>query len=183
MIGSPSSRRARTPAAPAVSVEVAGANGTPLAVARATKAADAPAASQLRLRVADPEGCTGTQAVIRGLAAGRVTTGWGEAWERVTLRPRAHRRVLRARLRGESGAAGRARLALRCRPRFALQGCDAMEAESVSCFLGGGARVRVVGLDTGAVCPESAGDQVPGAAEREPRGLETAWRTPVRAAA
>jgi hypothetical protein len=137
--------------------EVAGADGLPLAVTRATRTADGPACTfDVRLRVADPDRCTGAQSVVRGIPRERSATGWGEGWERVTLKPRPHRHVLRARVRGESGPAGRARLALRCKGRVALEGCEAVEGESVSCFIGGGSRIRVVGLDSGTVCPDDA---------------------------
>jgi hypothetical protein len=133
--------------------EVAGGHGVPLAVRRATRSADGGAcAFDVRLRVADPEECTGARAVVRGAAAGRTTTTWGESWERVVM-PRAGRRVLRGRLRGETGGSGRARLTLRCRARTAIEGCEAVEGESTSCYLGGHRRIRVAGLDTGAVCP------------------------------
>ncbi len=142
--------------------EVAGADGAPLAVTRATRTAEGPGCTfDVRLRVADPDRCTAGRRVVRGMPSGRAAAGWGEAWERLTLKPHAHRRVLRARVRGAAGAAGHARLALRCKARVALAGCEAVEAESVSCFVGGGSRIRVLGLDSGAVCPDDADQQKP----------------------
>jgi hypothetical protein len=137
-------------------LEVAGVDGAPLAVTRATKTAEGGSCTfDVRLRVTDPERCTATESVVRGVAAARTTAGWGEGWERVVVAARA-RRHLRARVRGEAGATGRTRLALRCRGQVAIDGCAAVDAESISCFLGGGSQIRVAGLDSGTVCPGDA---------------------------
>ena len=142
-------------------LEVAGMDGAPLPVTRATKTAeDGSCTFDVRLRVADPERCTATGSVVHGVAAGRATSGWGESWERVMVEARARRHLL-ARVRGAAGATGRTRLALRCRGQVAIEGCAAVDAESISCYLGGGSRIRVVGLDSGTVCPDDADEQKP----------------------
>jgi len=142
--------------------ELAGADGAPLVVTRATRTAVGTSCRfDVRLRVADPERCPGAQSVVRGIPRERSATGWGEGWERVILRARPHRHVLRARIRDGSRPAGHARLALLCKASVALQGCEAVEGESVSCFIGGGSRIRIVGLDSGTVCPDDANQPKP----------------------
>lgn len=143
--------------------EVAGAGGAPLAVKRATRQPRGGSCEfGVRLRVADPERCTGTQAIVRGVAAGSARVTWGEAWERVSVPAggkQARRRLLRARVRGETGDTGRARVALRCLPRLSFDGCAGILAESTYCFLGGGRDIRLLGLDSGTAC-EDAGEPV-----------------------
>ena len=137
-------------------LEVAGVDGAPLAVTRATKTAEGGSCTfDVRLRVADPERCAATGSVVHGIAGVRTTAGWGAAWEQVVVGARA-RRHLRARVRGQAGVTGHTHLALRCRGQVAIDGCAAVEAESISCFLGGGSQIRVAGLDSGTVCPDDA---------------------------
>ena len=141
--------------------EVAGGGGTPVPAKRATKTA-AGGACEFAVRLAlgsAGSSCAATE--IRGVAADAVSGAATAGWQRVTLKQRARRvsrRLLRARIRGDAGRSTSARLRLRCEPTPAPDGCAPVLAESTYCFLGGGHRVRVVGLESGAVCRDSPKD-------------------------
>jgi len=135
--------------------EVAASSGMPVPASRVTRMADIGTCT-FDVRLQPTEGaCAVGQLTVRGLNAASA------AWERIGVRPRARRarrRVLRAHVEGRHGPGSKARLALRCAPRPALPGCSDVLAESAYCYLGGGHRVRVVGLDTGLVCRASPDD-------------------------
>ena len=149
--------------------EVAAPDGTPLPLRRATKrAADGRCEFAVRLRVAAADGsarCDGAQVTTRGLPGGGHAD-WDAGWQRVTLASRGQRaasRAIRARVRG-FGAAGRARLLLRCAQPASVAGCEAQLGESVACWVGGEVQPRVVGLDSGTSCRATNG---PGTARHE----------------
>jgi len=146
--------------------EVAASSGAPVPARRVSRMADADACEfDVRLQPTDAA-CAAGPLVVRGLEASTGSAGW----ERQRIRPRGgrtRRRVLRARMAGSHGPAGKARLALRCAPRPALAGCENVLAESAYCYLGGGKRVRLAGLDSGQVCPSTNNDREPALASRD----------------
>ncbi len=134
--------------------EVAGATGAPIATTRATRTSDAGTCNfAVRLQSDSGDGCAAF-AEVRGLDLGKGSVA---DWRHVTLRQRG-RHVKSRKLRARVGGGRAARLTLRCAPPPALDGCDDVLAESTYCFLGGGRRVRVVGLASGSVCRSSPED-------------------------
>jgi len=146
--------------------EVATPFGAPVPAKRVSRTADADVCEfDVRLQPTDAT-CPVGQLVVRGLQAPSASAGW----ERQRIRPRGRRtrrRLLRARMAGSPGPAGKARLALRCAARPALAGCENVLAESAHCYLGGGERVRLAGLDSGRVCPRTGDDRASALVSRD----------------
>lgn len=138
--------------------EAMGPSRAPIVSKRLVKTADAGTCAfdvGLRATGGDPDTCGVTKVVVRGVPNGTLASaeGW-TGWDRVTLRARrtAKRRVLRARMHMADGSVAKARMTLRCEPSPTLPGCEDVLAEPTSCFLGGGSRLRMVGLESASVC-------------------------------